>query len=243
MKHFMLALQFLTVLPVKISSDIKEADYGKSLLFFPLAGLIIGGLICAPLFVFAFLPAMVRAAGILILSVFITGALHLDGFADTCDGFYASRTQAEALRIMRDPHCGVMAVVGVVCLLLFEFALLTNLSVSILWKTLLLMYAFSRWAMAFACYGSVYPRSEGKAKFFIENAHFQDIACGGISVFLLFLLLGGLSGIMVFGLAFIFVILFKKYAQKKIGGLSGDTLGATGELAQASVLFFAFLIL
>jgi len=242
MKRFLLALQFLTIIPIKIKTDIKPKDYGRALLFFPPAGLIIGCLLSLCLVIFNSTAALVQAAIIIIVYVFITGALHLDGFADTCDGLYAARTQQQALDIMRDPRCGVMGVIGLVCFLLFQFTLLASMPESILWKSLILMCAFSRWAMAFACYRTIYPRKEGKAKFFVENARVKDIRWGGIFVFFLFLIFGGFSHVAIFILASTVVVGFKKYIEKKMGAMTGDTIGATGEIAQISVLFFTLLV-
>lgn len=238
MKRFSLALQFLTIFPVKVSSDIKEKDFGASLLYFPIIGLLIGILLSLILFLFSFLPNLVLSALILIVAITVTGVIHLDGFADTCDGFYGNKPKEEILRIMRDSRIGVMGVVGIISLLILKYSLIASIPRDLLWKSLIMMTAFSRWSQGLACLISRYARREGKAKFFIEYTRKKDIIIGALFIFGLFLFLARLKGTLIFIASFLPTLLFIEYVKRKIGGMTGDTIGATSEIAEVSTLFF-----
>ena len=125
MRHLLVAIRFLTVLPVSLQGRVQDEELGGSLLWFPLVGLLIGSLLllvqqmAAPA-----LPPPAVGALMLLVWVAVTGAIHLDGLADTCDGLYGGRTPAERLRIMKDPHVGAMGVVVAAIVLGAPIALL-----------------------------------------------------------------------------------------------------------------------
>jgi len=238
-KKFLIALQFLTILPIKIKSKIRKEDFGKSLLFFPVVGALIGLVLTLALFLLKFLPTLVIGAFILILSIVITGGIHLDGFADTCDGFYGNKPKEKILEIMRDSRIGVMGVIGIISILLLKFNLIVSIPQGILWKILIAMAVFGRWSQTAACYISNYVRPEGKAKCFIEYADKNEFFMGTFFTIALFLLLMGLKGVILLIFSLVPVLLFINYTKKKIGGMTGDTIGAASEIAETGVLLFA----
>lgn len=236
MKQLLIALQFLTILPVKIKSEIKERDFGASLIYFPLVGAFIGLLLVSVIIIFGFLPYLVKVALVLITYIIITGAIHLDGFADTCDGFYAGRSKEEVLAIMRDSHIGTMGVIGLICLLLLKFTLLISIPEETLWKFLVTMVAFGRWSQVFACYASKYARQEGKAKYFIEYAGVKEILVATLFTLGLFFVLLKARGLVSFFISALAVFLFVNFVKRKTGGMTGDTIGATSETAEVLML-------
>lgn len=240
MKRFLIALQFLTILPIRIKSKINEEDFGRSLFYFPLVGILLGLTLAAVALFLRFLPDLVVGACVLIISIVLTGGLHLDGFADTCDGFLSRQSQEEILRIMHDSHIGVMATVGIVTLLLLKFTLIVNIPPDFLGKSLILMATFSRWSQGLACLMSKYVRSDGKAKFFIEYVNYKDIIIGGLFMLALFLLMLKLKGIFIFALSFLSLLLFIHYVKRRIGGMTGDTIGATNEIAEVLILLLSY---
>lgn len=237
MKNFLLALQFLTILPVRIKGDVDEKDFGRSLLYFPLVGLLIGLVLATFAFFSRFLSPLVQAAMILILSVVMTGGIHLDGFADTCDGFYGNKSKEDILRIMKDTPVGAMGVAGIVCLLLLKFALIASIPVNRLCPGLIFMAVFSRWCQVLACYASSYARQEGKAKYFIEKASEQEFLIGTLLTVALFFFLKGFQGIVILCASFLLIVLFMNYFKSKINGMTGDTIGALSEVAEVVMLF------
>ncbi len=245
MKRFLIALQFLTIFPIKIKSEIKEKDFGASLLYFPLIGLLIGLLLSVSAILLSFLPflpALLKGALILLISIITTGGIHLDGFADTCDGFYGNRPKEKILEIMKDSHIGTMGVIGVVSLLLLKFSLIVSFPAGFLWKALIMMSVFSRWFQVMACFSACYARQEGKAKYFIEYAGKKEVFIGGIFTLGLFLLLMQLKGVIIFFLSMLSVLLFLHYIRKKIGGMTGDTIGAVSEITEVSTLFSILIV-
>jgi len=242
LKTFLIALQFLTIIPVRISGKIDERDFGRSLLYFPQIGFLLGAFLASWAFILMPLPSPVRSVLILIAWIIITGAVHLDGLADTCDGFYAGRTREDILRIMRDSRIGAMGVIGIAVILLVKFALIESLSMPDLCRALVMATTFSRWSQALACLISGYARREGKATLFIAHAQRNDIIMGGLFTLVLFIGLAGIKGILVFVSAFLAGLLFVRYARIKIGGMTGDVIGALNEITEAVVLFSTLMI-
>jgi len=237
----MVALQFLTILPIKINKRIKDEDYGRSLLYFPAIGLLIGLALSLEAWILAFLPHMAVAALVLLTSIAITGGIHLDGFADTCDAFYGSDKKEKSLEIMRDSHIGSMGAIGIAMLLVLKFGLLASIQREALWKCLVMMMLFSRYAQVFACTVSDYARTEGKAKTFIKYASSADHFTAAIVTFTIFVLLAFIKGGLLFTSAFIPVFILVKIIKKRINGMTGDTIGAISEIAEVCILFFALL--
>jgi adenosylcobinamide-GDP ribazoletransferase len=243
MRSFLIALQFLTIFPVKIKSEIKNEEFGLSLFYFPLVGLAIGLVLSSSAILFSFLPVLVKGVLILIVSVIITGGIHLDGFADTCDGFYGDKPKEKILEIMRDSRIGAMGAMGLILLLLFKFSLIVNLQGVILWKALIEMAVFSRWSQVLACGITPCARQEGKANYFIKYSSKRILILEGVFTVVLFLLMAGLKGVFLFILPFLCVLLFMQYVKRRIGGMTGDTIGAISEIAEVSVLFSNLLII
>lgn len=239
--RFLLALQFLTMLPIKIKRTVKDEDLGRSLLYFPIIGLFIGLLLAGVAQISLFLPNTVSAVLILTVSIIITGGIHLDGFADTCDGFYGTRPKEERLSIMRDSRSGVMGIIGITMLLLLKFSLILSIPRYMLWKSLIMMSMMGRWALSYACSASTYARTDGKARGFIEHARLRDSLISGLFTLAIFTLLMGLKGLLFFGLSLGAVLLFIIYSKHKINGMTGDTLGAANEIAEAIILFIALI--
>lgn len=241
MKTFLVALQFLTVLPINIASGVGKEDFGKSLAWFPFIGFLIGMVLSSSIFLFGFLPQPVIAALILTGSIIITGGIHLDGFADTCDGLYGSVSKERRLEIMRDSHVGTMAVSGMILLLISKFSILASMPQEAMWKLLILMAVFARWAQALSCFLSKYARQNGKAKYFIEYAGLGELIIGSSFILLLFILLLGVKGLALFAALFLVTLIFISVIKNKIGGMTGDTIGAINEIAEVSVLLFGLI--
>jgi adenosylcobinamide-GDP ribazoletransferase len=242
MQHFLIALQFLTIFPVKIKSQIENKSFGRSLAYFPVVGALVGLIAASISLVSHFLPYLVTMALILIILIVITGGIHLDGFADTCDGFYGSRPKEKILEIMRDSHIGTMGVIAVVCLLLLKFTLLLSIPRESLWRVVIAMTIFARWSQVAACCFSSYSREEGKAKNFIGHAGWKELSIGGLFTVISLLWLMKIKGLSLFLLSVAMISLFITYAKRKIEGMTGDTIGATSEIAEVSIIFFFIML-
>ena len=243
MKRLLIALQFLTIIPFKIKGKVDDNDLGRSLIYFPIVGLLIGLFLVGITYISASLPPLVTSALILISWVVITGGIHLDGFADTCDGFYGNRPKYDILRIMRDSRVGTMGAVGVTLILLFKFAVLSSIRSEDLWKVLIIAAVFARWSQTFACATSKYARDEGKAKSFIEYSQKRDLIIGGIFTLAVSVLLMSLKGVVLFFISLVPVLALIYYIKRKIGGMTGDTIGAVNEIAEVCILIFGLILI
>jgi adenosylcobinamide-GDP ribazoletransferase len=129
LRPFLIALQFLTRLPVHLPEKPNEHAIGQSLLYYPLVGLLLGSLLAALAWAMRDSSTMLHAALLLAIWVMMTGALHLDGLADSADAWAGGQGNRErTLAILKDPYCGPVAVVVLILLLLVKFASLEALA-------------------------------------------------------------------------------------------------------------------
>lgn len=125
MTPFWIALQFLTVLPIELKTIPTAQQNGRAILFYPLVGLIIGGILFLVTCIFVKLPALLLAAIVLALWIWLTGGLHLDGLADTADAWVGGfGDKLRTLQIMKDPSCGPIGVLSLVIICLLKFTLI-----------------------------------------------------------------------------------------------------------------------
>ncbi len=240
-KKILLALQFLTVIPFKVKSADNDQLAG-SLIYFPLAGLIIGLALAGVNEILGFLnfPRLALDAILVVILAAITGGIHLDGLADTCDGLSSARSKEEILKIMRDPHIGVMGVVGIVSILLLKTTLLFSLAPSAVPQGLILACVLSRWSLVLSLFLFPYARQEGKAKIFSEGINPRIFILATLVAFICLLLTAGWKGLVIMGIVTLCVIFGSKVITRKIGGITGDTLGATNESAETIALFCVY---
>jgi len=243
MKRLLVALQFLTIFPIKVKQKVYDKDFGRSLLYFPLVGLLIGALLSLVILLFPFLPRPVSAAFILILSAIVTGGMHLDGFADTCDAISSGKDREKMLEIMRDSRIGAIGAVGLILLFLLKFSALASIRQDGLWRALIMTMTFSRWSQVLACNGSTYARETGKAKFFIEHVDRREAVIGGLFTLAIFFLSARLNGLMLFIASLLIIYGCINFLKKRIGGMTGDAIGATSEIAEACVLVLSLFYL
>jgi len=239
MRSFLAALQFLTIIPVPGRAASSEWDMVRSMAYYPLIGLCIGLILVLANHLFAILlPHTVVAILLIIILVLITGALHLDGFSDTLDGLGSGKSREEVLRIMRDSHAGAFGVVGVTCLLILKFTLVAEIPEETLDRSLLLMTVLGRWCMVQASYRSAYARLEGGlAKRVVERMGKREYLISTILALVLAASLLGLRGVFILGVNGLLGYSVRKYFHRRLGGITGDVLGATNEASEVISLF------
>ncbi|MCD6575490.1 adenosylcobinamide-GDP ribazoletransferase [Candidatus Aerophobetes bacterium] len=247
-RHFFTALEFLTIIPTpswfkrraKLKADF-SVEIAESTPFFPFVGFIIGVLLFLIYLIFNRFPCEITSVLVLGGWICITGALHLDGLADTIDGLSGGNTREKVLDIMRDSHIGAKGVAGVILLILLKLFLLAHiLSYS---KPFALVYipSVSRWGMVIGAFIIPYAREEGLGKFSLFIGYPQIIMATLITLILGIIILGILHLILIAGVGTTTVI-FSLYLKKKIGGFTGDTLGALGEIGEVVSLFLVSLL-
>jgi adenosylcobinamide-GDP ribazoletransferase len=238
MTQFLLAFQFLSIFPVRISKTAGEQDLAGSMRYYPLVGAILGGmsalLLKAALWWFSPSVAVVSAVvGLIIFS----GAFHLEGFADMCDGFHGHHDRQRILAIMKDSRAGPMAIVGVFCLLALKIALLASLETSRAALALAVAPAIGRWSMVWLCASSTYARPEGgTASGFIGHVGRRTFLTATCFCAVIAFLLLGVWGLAMMAAAAAGTGAFRRYVEKRIGGMTGDTLGACCELVEVLAL-------
>ena len=241
MRHLFIAIRFLTVLPLPLQGRVRDEELGGSLLWFPLVGLLIGSLLLlVQQLVSAVVPPLVVGALLLLTWVAVTGAMHLDGLADTCDGLYGGRTREERLQIMKDPHVGAIGVVAIVSLLIAKFALLGSLPQRAATPGLWLAPCLGRWAMVFLGTTMSYARSqEGIGAPFIRHGRLPLFYGATAFTLLATWFGGGFNGLCLMVVGIAASLLLQAIFQRMLGGVTGDALGAAGELVETMVLMAA----
>jgi adenosylcobinamide-GDP ribazoletransferase len=230
------AIQFLTVIPC---GPRQTFDARSSLPYFPLCGLLIGAILIGIHSVARlWWPPPVAAVLVVVGLAALTGALHLDGLADTADGLYGHRTPEQALSIMKDSRIGAMGMVSVVCCLAAKWAGVACLVANDrIW--LLLIPAYARSAVLFGIKTLPYGRPGGGTghAFFQAPILWSDF--WGMGLLVGISILSGWDFLRL-NLAFILIVfLVLRWYQKKIQCITGDMLGAMIEITEAALFIIA----
>jgi adenosylcobinamide-GDP ribazoletransferase len=232
MRHFISALQFITILPVGRPGPFAPQ---KMMPYFPLVGILLGLLVAGfdRLMFNLWAEPMVALLGVILLAV-VTGAFHLDGLGDTADGLFGQRPREKALAIMKDSRIGTMGLVAIVCGLALKWAGIAGLDMH---RSLLLIMipAYARSGALFGIRFLEYGRPGGGTglEFFKEKlnpaAFWGLVLPVGLSLFL------GWQALLI-NLYFIITILtILFYYKKRINCITGDMLGAMIELTEAGL--------
>jgi len=262
MKSFLLMLGFFTRLPVP-KAGFTEERYEKAVKLMPLVGLVIGAILVLIAFVLGLLavPAFIRGAIVLCAYIFLTGGLHFDGLADTCDGVFSGRTREQSLSIMKDSRIGVFGTLGIFLTGLFYFAMFSEVNIT----AILVFPVVGRACCLISASRAPYARVEGMGKAVSKAGGPVAVAASVISIFIasiltfpLYMLTAEPEEQSVVLLAVVPVIcsLIAAVAaiivtacitvtfKKRLGGVTGDTFGAVIEVSSVVyllvfILFFA----
>jgi len=247
MSPFQYALQLLTRFPV-VSADVKidDDDYKvaatQALYYLPLVGLMIGGLlllIYAIMIWFGF-AQMVVAALLVVALAAITGALHLDGLADSADAWLGGfGDKDKTLAIMKDPYSGPAGVVALVSVLLIKFSALYTLvsNGEVLWLVFAPVIARALAMLLFA--ETPYVRSGGMGEAFSDPKHKRVILMQLAGIAVLALLIMGWQSVWVMAMVLSVTYGARALMIQRIGGTTGDTAGALIEVLECVVLVVA----
>jgi len=243
---FLAALQFLTIVPIPKGRRISAEDLGASQGYFPLVGLFLGAILAGVDWLLGFiLPVAVVNAVIIIVLLVLSGALHVDGFIDTCDGLSSQKILEERWRIMSDSRVGGFGVAGAFCLLLLFYVSLSSISEPYRMIALILTPTLGRWSIVYAIFAFPYAKPTGLGVSFKEQAGWQGFT---LATFIALVAAVGLFairglGLMLVGLVLVFTVWLVALAvalflRGKFGGLTGDSYGAINEVTQVFVLIF-----
>lgn len=233
----LLAIQFLTQIPVRLKQPYTERELGASLLYYPLVGLLLGMLLIGLYSLLHGVPVLLHAALLLAVWVMMTGALHLDGLADSTDAWLGGIGNRErTLAIMKDPYAGPAAVVAVVLVLLLKFSALAALlqcdeGWALLWPPLL-----ARSAVPLLFLTTSYVRPGGLGEALARHTPRRAVTMMLLATLLGILLVLKMRGVMlVLGCLAVFWLL-RRMMVSRLGGTTGDTAGALLELLETAAL-------
>ncbi len=250
-KNFITALQFLTIFTVSKKHRAEEGDLAKSMMYFPVIGFLIGVILvyADKAFTVAALPQTIGNLLLLALAVLATRALHIDGLADTCDGIMGGKDHGSRLAIMKDSRLGTAGALSIIFVVFLKYLCLNNLYNSEKIAALLTAPMLGRWSQTLMVFKASYGREEGMGKVFVGHLRSSSLVAASViavgltafviiradvrTVFLVLVLISGVLMLTYFG---------KRYLIRKLGGVTGDAIGAMSELTEVLV-FLLFVIL
>lgn len=239
------AIAFLTRLPVATRVAFRAEDVARSARWFPLVGVLIGGFYVAGLRGFATIfPPLVTAVLLVAMEAILTGALHLDGLADTADGFGSGRTRDDVLRIMRDHAIGSYGAVALILVIALKSAAIAALIARPrAWMYLILMPVLGRWSSVLLSATQPYARrgdanaSSGLGAV-TDHVGRMELLIASVTAIALAAGLARWTGVASCGVVAAGTAVWAWRCRRRIGGVTGDTLGAGIELSESLLLLF-----
>jgi adenosylcobinamide-GDP ribazoletransferase len=237
MRLYLIAMQFLTIIPLPFDTRCQKEDLGRATACFPLVGLTIGcQLVGLNWLIEPWLSRPLTAALLITVLAAVTGALHLDGLADVCDGLAARGDRVRFLAIMKDSNVGAIGAVGLVLALLLKWQALVAVPAGITWQALLLFPTLGRFAQVLAMAGAKHARQDGLGATIIQGMatrHLLVALCITVAACLLLL---PVKGTIALATVFAVTLIVKGYFQNRLGGLTGDIVGFGSELSEIVAL-------
>jgi adenosylcobinamide-GDP ribazoletransferase len=242
LRLFFIALQFFTRLPIPAWVGFEASWLQHASRYFPLVGCVVAAIAAGVYYVAALvLPAPVAAVLSTAASIYVTGAFHEDGFADTCDGLGGGLTRERALEIMKDSRVGAYGAIGIVCVLATKLSALGMLPPRQAVAALFLAHPLSRLAATALIWKLRYVRVEGKAKPLAQQMTNAEFAIATVTACLPAALLlatdwSSPAAIIMATLAALAAALWLgRMFVRRLGGYTGDCLGAVQQLAEALI--------
>jgi len=232
----LIALQFLTRLPVSLPGMPTPEQVGRSLLWYPAVGLLLGLLLWGAHLLLEQTSALLQSAIILALWVALSGGLHLDGLADTADAWVGGFGDRErTLTIMKDPRSGPIAVVVLVLLLLLKFAALFTLLQAGQGIYLMLLPWLGRSLLPLLLATTPYVRAGGLGQALADHLPRRQLPWV-LGVHVAGMLLFGWQGLLALMAGLLLFAWLRRALLQRLGGTTGDTAGALVELAECGAL-------
>lgn len=229
---FLLALGFFTRLPVPVIQNFDSTELSNAVRYFPLVGVLVG-LVAALVFYLSLqiLPATVSIVLSMVATVWLTGAFHEDGLADTMDSLGGGWTKEQVLVIMKDSRIGSYGAIALFLALLLKFASLEHIKVELLPVVLLAAHALSRLAAVLVMATQEYVREEGKAKPLAAKPSIASLWIAGVSGLVPLLLLPAKLWLALLPVVSVW-LWFSFKLRQRLGGYTGDCLGAMQQLTE-----------
>ncbi|HUN59010.1 MAG TPA: adenosylcobinamide-GDP ribazoletransferase [Candidatus Binataceae bacterium] len=232
-----LAASFLTILPIGPGALASPEDQAAAFGWFPLVGFALGLVLCAEDRILAGLFApLLRSSLIVMTLAIVTGALHLDGLADTADALGARADHERALAILRDSHIGTFGSVALIFVIGLKIAALANAHG---WQRYAAIYAapgLARWAMTGIGYGLEYLREQGAGIPLLKRGAARSLRVATIIAVIAMVPLLGRCAVRAALTAVVITLGLRGFYRRWLGGITGDLIGAAGEMVETAVL-------
>lgn len=211
MKSVVLMLQFFTRIPINTEIEIKDDSFSKGIVYFPFVGLVIGLINALVYFGFSkVLSGVMPLVMVTLANILVTGALHLDGLADTCDGIFSARSKERMLEIMKDSRVGTNGAIAIFFDLAMRIILMNGICVNGRLKLILVTPIISRTMLTVLIYlSSKNGRGGGLGNLFIEKVNFNRAIIALIIGTLLATMLLGLSGLVIIMINVILIVVYR----------------------------------
>jgi len=241
--NLLLYFQFFTRIPINRELECSDKNFIAGTPFFPIIGLVIGVIQYSAYYLMSFsFNSQIVAIILVLISILVTGALHLDGFGDCADGFFAFKGgKDKIIEIMKDSRIGAFGCIAIVFNILLKIALIDNVIFQKIPELIVLSPIIGRFSIVFLSYIGKNAKPHGTGNLFIGKIQFKNLVSTFITTLLVCYFIIGISVLMLIGSAIVISLLFNKLCENKIGGLSGDTLGANNEIVEI-MTFMVYII-
>jgi len=237
-EEFRIAAGFLTIFPVADRLSTEPERLARSMAFFPAVGLLLGmGLVVVNSLLMPLIPRQVVDSLLVLMMIAVTGALHLDGVADLCDGLAGGKDRESTLRIMKDSRVGAVGVIGLVMVLFLKYLALHSVPVQLKSAALIFMPAAGRWTqvMLATCCSYIRPGG-GTGGAFVDNVGGRELLIASLTLVLATLVLLSFKGVVVLLFLGLGALVLLRYFRSRLGGVTGDVLGAGNEIMEVFAL-------
>jgi len=244
-KAFILSFQFMTRIPINIQIDADRNDFHRIVKYFPLVGGFIGAVASFMFFVSKnIFPREIAVTVAVASSYILTGAMHIDGFADTFDGLFSNRSRDRMLEIMRDSRLGTNGVLALVFLIILKILFLTDIKSNLIYSTLILMPLVGRFSIILAAYVSKSARGgEGLGGLIIGKISMVELILSLLFTSVIGIYFVHFTALLkLLAVSSIVTYIITKYISMRIGGMTGDTLGAVNEFAELVIAVSMYLM-
>ncbi len=250
-KNFIHAFQFLTIFTLSRREKVTEGDLARSMAYFPLVGFLLGVILVYTDMALSYvLPHTIGNALLVLISVLLTRALHIDGLADTLDGLMGGSDKESRLRIMKDSRLGTAGALGIIFVVLVKYHALNELFGYNKVTALLTAPMLARWSQTLMVFKANYGRKEGMGRAFVGHLRVGGLAAVsaltlGLAAFVIVReeLWTVILAVVVMCAVVLFSILGRWYLVRKLGGVTGDAIGAVSELNEVlTFLLFVSLL-
>lgn len=259
MKQMLLAIQFLTIVPVRVKGMCSDDELAHSTSFFPLAGALQGILMGLAAFAgIKIFPVEITSCLVILVLLLSNGGFDLDGLIDTFDALAVKSTgdkehdREKRLLVMKDSSIGAVGAIALVMTVLLKFVLLNQLfrtfTIEAALVFLFVMPVFSKWVTVIAMFHGHPARKDGLGSIFIGRVGYKQVIFSSLFVFVLYMSAAGLYlypaydtwGIVLFAVLslvlYLLALITVRFSMKKFGGLTGDHFGALSEIAEILLL-------